>query len=440
MTTPGTDAELYRRARAVIPGGTQLLSKRPELFLPEQWPTYSQRASGCTIWDLDGREFVDMTTTGIGACLLGYADPDVNDAAKQAIDRGSLTSLNAPDEVELAERLVELHPWADMVRYARTGGEAMSVAVRIARAASGRDAVAVCGYHGWSDWYIAANLGDDARLDGHLLPGLQPTGVPTALRNTALPFHYNHVDQLDAIVDRHGSNLGAIVMEPLRFDEPTDGFLERVREIADRHDLVLVLDEITSGWRHVFGGVHQTLGVDPDIAVYAKSISNGFPMAAIVGRRGVMEAAQGSFISSTYWTEAIGPATALRTLDKMLASNLAEHVDAIGREFQTGLRRLAELHGVPLHVSGRPALTHIEFECGDASLAVRTLFSQHMLDQGYLAGGAFYPTLAHDSAIVEGYLRAADRALDHVADSIDGDRVHSDLRGPIAHAGFQRLT
>lgn len=423
-----------------MPGGTQLLSKRPELFVPEQWPTYARRASGCRIWDPDGREFVDMTTTGIGACLLGYADPDVNEAAKRAIDRGSLTSLNAPDEVELAERLVDLHPWADMVRFARTGGEAMSVAVRIARAASGRDAVAVCGYHGWGDWYIAANLGDDARLDGHLLPGLQPTGVPKALRNTTLPFHYNRIDQLDAIVARHGGELGAIVMEPLRFDEPTDGFLEEVRAIADRHDLVLVFDEITSGWRHVFGGVHRALGVDPDIAVYAKSISNGFPMAAIVGRGEVMEAAQGSFISSTYWTESVGPAAALRTLDKMLDSNLAEHVDDVGRRFQTGLRELADEHGVPVHVSGRPALTHIEFESGEASLAVRTLFSQHMLDEGYLAGGAFYPTLAHDSDVVDGYLRAADRTLGLLARSIERDHIDTDLRGPIAHAGFQRLT
>lgn len=423
-----------------MPGGTQLLSKRPELFVPGQWPTYAQRASGCRVWDLDGREFVDMTTTGIGACLLGYADPDVNEAAKQAIDRGSLTSLNVPDEVELAERLVDLHPWADQVRFARTGGEAMSIAVRIARAATGRDAVAVCGYHGWSDWYIAANLGDDARLDGHLLPGLQPTGVPRALRNTALPFRYNRVDELDDIVARHGDALGAIVMEPLRFDEPTDGFLERVREIADRHRLVLVYDEITSGWRHTFGGVHRALGVEPDIAVYAKSISNGFPMAAVVGRTDVMEAAQVSFISSTYWTEAVGPAATLRTLDKMLASNLAEHVDAVGRDFRTGLLQAAAAHGVRLRFSGRPALLHIEFDYGDASPAVRTLFSQHLLDDGYLTGGAFYPTLAHDSSVVDGYLRAADQALGRIASSLDRHSVETDLRGPIAHAGFQRLT
>lgn len=423
-----------------MPGGTQLLSKRPELFVPEHWPTYAHRASGCRVWDPDGREFIDMTTTGIGACLLGYADPDVNEAAKRAIDRGSLTSLNVPDDVELAERLVDLHPWSDRVRFARTGGEAMSVAVRIARAAVGRDTVAVCGYHGWSDWYIAANLGDDARLDGHLLPGLQPTGVPRALRNTALPFHYNRIDELDAIIARHGDDLGAIVMEPLRFDEPAGGFLEQVRATADRHGLVLVFDEITSGWRHTFGGVHRQLGVEPDVVVYAKSISNGFPMAAVVGRETVMDAAQDSFISSTYWTEAVGPAAALRTLDKMLASNLAEHVDAVGREFQTGVTQLADAHDLRLHVGGRPALTHIEFDYGDASAAVRTLFSQHLLDAGYLAGGAFYPTLAHDLGIIEDYLRAADRALALIARSLDRGSVESDLRGPIAHAGFQRLT
>jgi glutamate-1-semialdehyde 2,1-aminomutase len=432
-------AKLYEKAKRVIPGGTQLLSKRPELFLPDHWPAYYSRAKGCSVWDLDGREFIDMTTTGIGACLLGYADDEVNNAAKSAIDHGTLTSLNSPQEVELAELLCQIHPWAHMVRYARTGGEAMAVAVRIARASSDRDIVAVCGYHGWADWYVAANLGDDAKLDGHLLPGLQPTGVPRALHKTVLPFHYNQIEQLESIITEHGDQLGAIVMEPLRFEEPQDGFLEKVRSIADRHNIVLVFDEITSGWRHNCGGVHLDMGVNPDIAVFAKSISNGFPMAAIIGRRDVMQAAQDSFISSTYWTESVGPITSLATIRKMRQADVPAHTKLAGSLVQEGLRRLSEKHSLAVHANGRPALTHIGFDYGDDSQAVKTLYTQYMLDRGYLAGPAFYPTLAHTRPIIDGFLDAADEVFAGIAQAVSTGGVMSQLRGPVAHDGFRRL-
>lgn len=433
-------AALYERSKRVIPGGTQLLSKRPELFLPEHWPAYYSRAKGCSIWDLDGREFIDMTTTGIGACLLGYADVDVNDAAKAAVDRGSLTTLNPPEEVELADLLCEIHPWAHMARFVRTGGEAMAVAVRIARAASGREKVAICGYHGWGDWYLAANLGDDAKLDGHLLPGLQPAGVPRSLRGTALPFHYNHIEQLEAIVAKHADSLAAIVMEPIRFHEPVDGFLEKVRSIADKHRIALVFDEITAGWRHCYGGAHLMLGVEPDIAVFAKSISNGFPMAAVIGKRDYMHAAEDSFISSTYWTELIGPCTALATIKKMQRAEVATHTRLAGTYVQNGVRELGRKHGVAVVTEGWPAVTSVRFDYGDDSMAVRTLYTQEMLDRGYLAGPVFYPTTAHTRPIVEDYLHAADEVLGVIAHALSSGSLSGMLRGPVAHQGFQRLT
>jgi len=178
-----TGQRLYVKAKTRIPGGTQLLSKRPELYLPEQWPSYYSRAKGVEVWDLDGNRYLDMCYNGIGACILGACDPDVDAAVRTAIDAGSMSTLNAPEEVELADLLCELHPWADMVRYARCGGEAMAVAVRIARAKTHRDIIAFCGYHGWHDWYLAANLGEETALDGHLLPGLQPAGVPGRFGN-----------------------------------------------------------------------------------------------------------------------------------------------------------------------------------------------------------------------------------------------------------------
>jgi len=242
---------LYGKARKLIPGGTQLLSKRPEMYLPEQWPSYYSRSQGAAVWDLDGRRYLDLSNNGVGSCPLGYADPDVNDAVKQAIDSGSMTTLNCPEEVELAELLCELHPWASMVRYARTGGEAMAIAVRIARAKTCRSRVAFCGYHGWSDWYLAANLAEADSLgrNGLLLPGLQPAGVPRELTGTAYGFRHNHADELKALVNKHRGEFAAIICEAQRGDKPIPGFLEEVREIANNIGSVLIFDEITSAMR-----------------------------------------------------------------------------------------------------------------------------------------------------------------------------------------------
>src|SRR3989338_2144900 len=212
----GTGQSLYRRAKKLIPGGTQLLSKRPEFLLPDQWPAYYSKVKGVEVWDLDGKKYIDMCQNGVGACVLGAGDPDVDTAVLQAVANGNLSTLNCPEEVELAELLVELHPWAQMVRYARCGGEAMAVAVRIARASAGRDKVAFFGFLGWDDLYLAANLTEDHALDGHLLAGLAPAGVPRGLTGTMLPFRYNQVDDLKAIVRDHGEELAAIVMEPTR--------------------------------------------------------------------------------------------------------------------------------------------------------------------------------------------------------------------------------
>ena len=431
---------LYNHAKERIPGGTQLLSKRPEMFLPDQWPGYYSRAKGCHVWDLDGRRWVDMTASGIGACLLGFADDDVNAAVSAAVANGNMCTLNPPQEVELADLLCEIHGWADMVRYARTGGEAMAVAVRLARASTGRDKIAFCGYHGWSDWYLSANLAEDDALDGHLLPGLEPAGVPRSLRGTALPFRHGHIEELEALVSEHGGDLAGIVMEPLRSNLPADNFLERVREIASRCGAVLVFDEISSGWRHHFGGVHLKLGVEPDLAAFAKATSNGYPMAVVIGRRDVMQAAQRSFISSTYWTEAIGPAAALAAVRKMREVDLPTHVARIGRAVQQGWRRLAEKHKLDLTVAGLPALTHFTLNYGDDSQALRTLFTQCMLDRGFLACSYMYPTLAHTDSIVADYLAAADEACGVLAEAVAQGDVLDRLRGPVAHEGFRRLT
>ena len=430
--------ELYQRAKKLIPGGTQLLSKRPEMFLPEQWPAYYSRAQGVEITDLDGNVYIDMSVMGVGACVLGYADAEVDSAVKAAIDNGSMCTLNVPEEVELAELLCELHSWAQMVRYVRSGGEAMSVAVRIARAHTRRDRVAFCGYHGWADWYLAANLGEEDALDGHLLPGLAPAGVPRGLRGTALAFRYNHIDDLRAIVDNNRDSLAAIIMEPQRGQTPLPGFLEEVRDIASEIGAVLVFDEITTGFRMTVGGIHRLLKVKPDMAVFAKSMANGYPMAAVIGTEQVMQAAQTTFISSTSWTERIGPVAALATIRKYCRENVAEHLISIGNLVVSGWEEIAKSAGIKLHTSGLPSLNHFNLDY-ENELELSTLFTQVMLEKGYLAYNQFKPSFAHQRCHVEEYLIVAQDVFTIVKEAVISGHIESYLKGPPARPGFYRL-
>jgi glutamate-1-semialdehyde 2,1-aminomutase len=433
---------LYKKAKRLIPGGTQLLSKRPEMFAPEIWPAYYRQASGCEIVDLDGNHLLDMSIMGIGTCLLGYNDPDVSSAVIKRIKNGSISSLNNPEEVELAESLLEIHPWAEQVRYSRTGGEAMSIAVRIARAKTKRNIVAFCGYHGWHDWYLAANLSSTdqgGQLQGHLLPGLEPNGVPDGLRGTALPFRYNHLDELEAIIHQHPDQLAAVVMEPTRFDEPESGFLERVRKLCDQIQSVLVVDEITAGWRLHFGGAHLKYGLEPDISVFGKALGNGHPISAVIGKSKFMEAAQSSFISSSYWTEGVGPTAALATLKKLKSVDVPSRLASISERFRTGLDDLANLQGLNIHFYGHPAITVLSFEHPQAS-ALQTLFTVRMLEQGILVGSGFYASLSHHEKHLDRFLDAADKVLPEVAQAVENGDVLKRIPNGVKHSGFSRLT
>lgn len=429
----------YEQARVIIPGGTQLLSKRPEMFAPQQWPAYYDEAIGCEVVDTDGRRFTDMSTGGILACILGYSDPDVNAAVIRRVNKGSMATLQTDDEVTLAELLCELHPWASKVRFARTGGEAMAVAVRIARSRTGRDHVAICGYHGWHDWYLAANLGDGGQLDGHLLPGLAPTGVPKALRGTVATFRYNHLDELDAAIAKHGDKLAAIVMETTRGIDPEPGFLEGVRERANKAGAKLIFDEISIGWRLTCGGAHLLYAVEPDIAVFAKTISNGFAMSAVIGNADTMQAAQDSFISSAYWTEGVGPAAGVAAVKKMMRIDVPAHLRSIGSTVMQGWRDVATKHGVPLKLAGRPEMATFGFDHAKAA-GLMTLFTVRMLKHGFLANGSFNAMLAHEARHVQQYLAACDETFAELKQAIAKDDIEQRIGGPVKHSHFARLT
>lgn len=436
-TTKGQ--QLYRRARQRIPGGTQLLSKRPEMFLPEHWPSYYAKAAGAEIWDLDGNHFIDMSHSGVGSCVLGYADPDVDTAIRQAVAEGSMCTLNCPEEAELADLLCEIHAWADMVRYARCGGEALAMAVRIARAKTSREKVLFCGYHGWHDWYLAANLAEGGALAGHLLPGLEPAGVPNGLTGTAAPFHFNDVSGFLKAIDETGDDLAAIIMEPMRSLEPAPGFLEMIREEASRRSAVLIFDEVTVGWRLNSGGVHLLREVTPDIAVFAKALSNGYPMAAVIGTGNVMQAAQETFISSTYWSERLGPTAAIASIRKHRRLDVSRHLVEVGLQVQEAWRAAAHSTGLAVSVSGIPPLAHFAFTYPGGQL-LRTLFTQMMLDRGFLASNAFYAMYAHQPSHIASYTAAVQETFAALRKAVDEDSIEKQLRGPVAHTGFARLT
>lgn len=413
-----------------------LLSKRPEMFLPEHWPSYFSKSKGCKVWDLDGRGFTDVSIMSVGTNILGYGHEEVDAAVMQAIQNGNMATLNCPEEVYLAERLIDLHPWADMVRFARTGGEANAIAIRIARAATGKEKVAVCGYHGWHDWYLSANLNGDENLAAHLLPGLEADGVPEQLKNTVFPFSYNNYQELEDIVNKE--NVGIIKMEVSRNMEPKDDFLHKIRKLATDKGIVLIFDECTSGFRQTFGGLHKLYGVEPDIAMFGKALGNGYAITAVIGRRSVMEAAQNTFISSTFWTERIGPVAALKTLEVMDRDKSWITITESGKLIAEKWRQLAMDYDLPIRISGLPALISFGFD-SENTLAYKTLITQEMLKKGYLATTTFYVSTAHTKEVLENYFRDIEAVFELLQQCEQGRNVYELLEGPVCHSGFKRL-
>ena len=427
--------KLYNKAKTLIPGGTQLLSKRPEMFAPDIWPAYYSKAKGCRVWDLDGREYIDMSIMAVGACILGYADEDVDAAVIESIHKGVNSSLNCPEEVELAEALIDLHPWFDMVRYARGGGEALSIAVRIARAKTKRDTVLFSGYHGWTDWYLAANLADKSGLDGQLMPGLEPNGVPRGLAGTAIPFNFNDIDSLRETIRGKESEIAAIIIEPARGEEAPSEYLQTLREISSEIGAVLIYDEITSAYRMCAGGIHRRYGIYPDIAVFAKSMANGYAMSAILGTEEVMQAAQSTFVSSTNWTERVGPTAALATLKKYQKTQTDKHIISIGNKTQQIWRDASLKTGLQIDVTGLPTLAAFGFK-SEKSMELNTRFVTEMLQRGFLGFRQFKPSLAHRDAELEKYKNAVEDVFELLS-RLPKDQI---LNSETAHTSFKRLT
>lgn len=433
----GKGQELYKKAKTMIPGGTSLLSKRPEQFLPENWPSYYSKAKGCRVWDLDGNEYIDCSIMGIGTNTLGYAREEVDEAVMKVVRDSNFSSFNCPEEVYLAEKLLQMEPWAGGVRYTRGGGEANSMCVRIARAYTGKDKVAICGYHGWHDWYVSVNLGENDALAGHLLPGIPTNGVPRALRGTSIPFHYNDFEEIENII-RNTPDLAAVKMETCRNFGPAEGYLEHIRNLCNEYGVVLIFDECTSGFRETFGGLFKKYGVTPDMTIYSKTMGNGYVIAAVLGKKVIMDAAQGSWISSTFWTDRIGPTAALASLAVMEKTNSWEVITKIGIENKRRWQELADKYGLEIEQWGIPALAGFTFKSPN-HLAYKTFITQEMLKKGYLAATSMYACLAHTPEIIDGYFYELDKVFARIRNFEDGEDVMKALEGPVCQSGFKRL-
>jgi len=428
-------SKLWRKAKKIIPGGNMLFSKRAELFLPDDWISYYSKTQGAYVWDLDNKKYLDMMFF-VGTSTLGYNQPDVNEQVKKIIDLGVMSSLNCKEEVLLSEKLVELHPWSEMVRLCRSGGEANAIAIRIARAACGKDNIAICGYHGWHDWYLSANI-KNKKLDNHAILGLPAKGVPKNLSGTVFPFDFNNYEQLEKIVKKN--NIGVIKMEVARSDQPKNNFLQKVRKLATKNKIVLIFDECTSGFRQTYGGIHKFYNVEPDMAMFGKALGNGYAITAVIGKKEIMEAAQNSFISSTFWTERIGPAAALKTLEVMKRYKSWKILPKIGEEVKNKWKEIFHNFNIDFEIFGIPAIPCFSFK-GKNALKYKTLFTKLMLERKIIASNTIFISLAHnDKKILRKYFDSFYESIKIISDIKKGKKLKKYSNLPTCHSSFKRL-
>ena len=429
--------KLLKKAKKIIPGGNQLLSKRSEIFLPGMWPTYYKKAKGCKVWDLNNKMYYDFAGMGVTACVLGYSDNDINKSIIEGLKKGSMCTLNATEEIDLANELLNIHKWSGMAKFCKSGGEACMVAIRIARAFTNKKNIAFCGYHGWHDWYLATNMSNSKNLDKQLLPGLKTKGVSDSFRNTIKPFMYNDILSLKKLFKNRKNNIGIIIMEPMRGVKPNKNFLNQVKKIAKKNKAILIFDEITSGFKDHYGGIHLKLKVSPDIAIFGKAIGNGYPISAIIGKKKIMQVAQDTFISSTMWTDRLGFIAAKTTLKKLKKFNINKKIASYGSKIKNGWADLAKKNNIKISISGQDSIPFLKFNYSN-DLEIMTFFTQEMLKKGFLAGSQVAATFSYNNEIINQYLKQVDKVFGRINNYLKKGKFP--LEGKVKHSTFKRLT
>jgi glutamate-1-semialdehyde 2,1-aminomutase len=429
-------AKIFKIKSKLILGGNMVLSKNPKMILPGYWPAYYKKSKGTHVWTLDNKKHLDMMCY-VGQSTLGYSNDHIDSEVIKKIRLGNMTSLNSYEEIQLAEILFKSHKWANIAKFARSGGEANAMAIRIARAATGRDHVAICGYHGWHDWYLSVNLKNKKNLDEHLLPGLKPLGVPKVLKNTTHAFRYGNIDELCKITKKY--NLAAIKMEVGRNDLPNEEFLNQVRDIATKKKIVLIFDECTSGFRRNEGGLHLQTKVNPDIAMFGKAMGNGYAITAVIGRSKIMSSAKSSFISSTFWTERIGFVAAIATLKYMKKYKTWNKLILAGSYINKKWKKLSSKYDLPITISGIDSITQFNFNLS-RNEEYKTFITQEMLKKNILATNLVFTNIFHTKKIIDQYAHELDKIFNKIKVIEDSKKKIKFLDGKVRESTFARLT
>lgn len=421
---------LYNYAKTIIPGGTTLFSKRSELHLPNKWPAYFKKAKGTNVWDLNGKKYLDMFCA-VGTSILGYSNDRVNKSVFFNINNGNLTSLNCPEEVYVSREILKHHSWASMAKFTRGGGEANAVAIRIARASTKKKNVAFCGYHGWHDWYLSANINSKKNLDYHLMAGLNFDGIPENLKNTSFPFPYNDFDYLLKLINK--KNIGIIKMEVMRNIQPKNNFLKKIREICNKKKIILIFDECTSGYRENMGGIHLKFKVNPDIAMFGKALGSGFAINAIIGKKKIMKNAENTFISSTFWGERVGYTAALSSIAEFKRLNVFKKIDDNGRLIKNFWANLSKKYKLPIKIMGTNAIPFFEFYNNHSKY--KTFLTQEMLKKKILATNMIYINIFHTQKNIKIYLKT----LEKVFSDISKKKISKILKSQMCFKPIKRI-
>ncbi len=421
MTSPRRSFDhsmaMLARARRSIPGASQTLSKGADMFVEGAYPVFLERGRGCRVWDVDGNEYVDYIL-GLASITLGYAYPAVTEAVARQLGEGSIFSLPHPLEVEVAERLIELIPCAEQARFLKTGSEANAAAVRIARAATGRDVLVFCGYHGWHDFYAATTP--------------RSKGVPKGTGDLIVPFGFNDLSSLERALDEQRGRVAAVIMEAVLLDAPASGFLEGVKKAAHDHGALLIFDEIVSGFRWAVGGAQEYFGVTPDLATFGKGMANGLPLSAVVGRVELMREFEDVFVSSTFGGDTLALAAARATIDEFRMKPVIAHLWAAGRRFQEGFKAAVSNAGVPADCIGFPVHPKIVFRHAkdETNRLLMSLFLQETARRGVIFHFAgFNVSFSHTDADVDESLEVCRAALGIIGEALADGRVAERLEG-----------
>jgi len=430
--------KLWVRANEIIPGGNMLLSKRPDNFLPNKWPTYFLKSKGCYVWGIDKKKYTDMCLMGVGTSLLGYSNKSVDSAVKKKIDQGILSTLNSVEDITLADYLVNLDPWSEMVRFARSGGEALAISIRIARAYTKKDLILFCGYHGWHDWYLSANLGDNKALNKHLISNLNVTGVPNILKNTSIPFKYNNLSFFKTLFNKNKKKIAGIIMEVERNEKLNINFLKLIRDVSKKNNIPLIFDECTTGFRETNSGIYKKYSIIPDMVMYGKSLSNGYAFSALLGKKDIMKSANESFISSTTWSEGIGPTAALATLKEMNKIKSWKLVKKKGKYIKKKWLLLAKKNNLKIKIYGIDAIPKFEIITKDF-LHFKTFLTQEMLKKNILANNIIYVSVSHTKIIIDKYFFQLDKIFKIFAKCENGElKIKTLLNNEIAKDDFKK--